>query len=234
MGLSRPASHASFTHFYGVHLGFRDQTPTDSCVQSRCGSPLSPRGLESPYHKLWTWDPYLYPSQEETSMEEEEEGEEEEEDEQEQEEEKTHKQLSSSIELSRASSSAVLLPGHRDVSEGLTNPTFSQDDIPTVSQSKPSSHRERSMKSPRLKCLFRDRPYGYCRSLSSSMENMTFSGAPLSPTKGSFPYLNEPVNKESLYGGRSFRDDTLLQCSRSKGIVLVCTPLLSQVDDLND
>lgn len=218
MGLSRPASHTSFSHFYGVHLGgFRDQTPCESCVPSRCGSPLSPRGLESPYHKLWTWDPYLYPSQEELSMEEEEEEEEDNEEEKEQEEEKTHKELPD-MDVSRSSSSAVLLPDCRDISEGLINPAFTQDDNPTVSQSKPSTHQKRSMKSPRLTCLFRDRPYGYCRSLSSSMENMTFSGAPLSPTRGSFPSLNDSVNKESLHGGRS-SDDTSLRCSRSKGIV---------------
>ncbi|XP_026198545.1 transient receptor potential cation channel subfamily M member 6 isoform X2 [Anabas testudineus] len=216
VGLSRPASHS---HFYGVHLsGLRDQTPCESCVPSSCGSPLSPRGLESPYHKFWTWDPYLYPSQEETSMEEEEEGEEDEEDneeEGEQEEDKTHKELLN-IDLSRASSTAVLLPDCRDISEGLINPAFSQDDSSIVSQSKPSSHQKRSMKSPRLTCLSRDRPYGFCRSLSSSMENMTFSGAPLSPTRGSFPSLNESMNNENLHGRRSFRDETSLGCCRSK------------------
>ncbi|XP_067376278.1 transient receptor potential cation channel subfamily M member 6 isoform X3 [Channa argus] len=216
VGVSRPASHASFSHFYGVyHSGFRDQTPSESCVPSRCGSPLSPRGLESPYHKLWTWDPHLYPNQEETSMEEEEEEEEEEDNvnEDEQEEEHAHKDLPN-IDLSRASSSAVLLPGCQDMAEGLINPAFSQDDSQTICRPKPSSHRERAVKSPRLTCLSRDRPYGYCRSLSSSMENVTFSGTPLSPTRGSFPSLTDPMNKESLHGGRSFRDDTSLHFSK--------------------
>lgn len=149
--------------------------------------------------------------------EEEEEEEEDNEDEKEQEEEKTHKQQPN-IDVSGASSSAVLLPDCQAISEGLINPAFSQDDNPTVSQAKSSIHRKRSMKSPRLTCLSRDRPYGYCRSLSSSMENMTFSGAPLSPTRGSFPSLNESMNRESLHGGRSFTDDTSLRCSRSKGI----------------
>lgn len=227
MGLPRPASYASFSHFYGVNLGFRDHTPSESCVTSRCASPLSPRGLDSPYHKLWTWDPCLYPSQEEESMEEEEEGEEDEDenkaDEQEQVE-KTHKPQSNK-ELSRSSSCAILLPKCQDGSEGLINPAFSQGDNATVSQSKPCNHWERSMKSPRLKGLYRDRPYGYCRSLSSSMENMTFGGAPISPTRGSFPFLYEQVTKTNLNGERSFRDDTSLQYSRSKGIVLVFTPL---------
>uniref|UniRef100_A0A7N5ZUU1 non-specific serine/threonine protein kinase n=1 Tax=Anabas testudineus TaxID=64144 RepID=A0A7N5ZUU1_ANATE len=115
VGLSRPASHS---HFYGVHLsGLRDQTPCESCVPSSCGSPLSPRGLESPYHKFWTWDPYLYPSQEETSMEEEEEGEEDEEDneeEGEQEEDKTHKELLN-IDLSRASTKSPSFQSTEDL-----------------------------------------------------------------------------------------------------------------------
>nr|XP_020446049.1 transient receptor potential cation channel subfamily M member 7-like isoform X2 [Monopterus albus] len=214
-GVSRTASHASFSQFYGVHLGvFRDQTPCDSCVPSRCGSPLSARGLESPYHKLWTLD--LYPSQEDTSMEEEEEVEEEKDDEEEedQEEEKTHKQLSD-IDVSRAASNAMLLSGPQDIFEGLINPAFSQYDSPPVSRFRPSSQMERSLKSLRCEGLFRDHPYGYCRSLSSSIEKMTFSGAPLSPTRGSFPFLDEATNRESLSGGRGFRAKTSLRCSSS-------------------
>lgn len=151
--------------------------------------------------------------------EEEEEIDEEEEGEDDKEEEKTVKQMSY-IELPRASSNTVLLPSGEDFSEGLINPAFSQDDGQTVPRPKP--FRGRPVKSPRLTCLSRHRPYGYCRSLSSSMENMTFSGAPLSPTRGSFPSFNEAMNKESLCGGRNFREDSSLQCSRSKGIVLVC------------
>ncbi|XP_037633258.1 transient receptor potential cation channel subfamily M member 6 isoform X1 [Sebastes umbrosus] len=192
---------------------FRDQTPCESCGQSRCGSPLSPRGMDSPHHKLWTCEPYLYPSQEETSMEE---GEEEEvEEEREQEEERIHKQLSDT-EVSRTSSDAVLLSDPRDISEGLVNPAFSHDDSQPSSRSRPSSQWERPVKSPRWAYLSRDRPYGYCRSLSCSVENMAFSGTPLSPMRGSFPSLNEPMNKESLSDGRGFRDDTSLRCSRSR------------------
>lgn len=142
-------------------------------------------------------------------MEEEEEGEEEEE-------ERKQEQLSNT-DVSRASSGAVLLSEPRGLSEGLVNPAFSQDDSLPCSRSRPV----RPVKSPRWACLFRDRPYGHCRSLSSSVENMTFSGAPLSPMRGSFPSLNDPVNKEILCGGRIFRDDTSLRCSQSRGIVVM-------------
>ncbi|XP_071338532.1 transient receptor potential cation channel subfamily M member 6 isoform X2 [Trachinotus anak] len=221
LGASRPASHASLSHFHGVHIGgFRDQTACESCGPSRCGSPLSPRGLESPHHKLWACDPYLYPSQEETSMEEEEEEREEEEDrdegdEEEQEGERTQEQLSD-IAVSTASSNAVLLPDPRDISEGLVNPAFSQDNSQPSSRSRSSSQWVRPVKSPRWACLSRDRPYGYCRSLSSSVENMTFSGAALSPTQGSFPSLNEAMNKESLSGGRSLKGGKSLQSIKSR------------------
>ncbi|KAM7018494.1 transient receptor potential cation channel subfamily M member 6 isoform 2-T2 [Tautogolabrus adspersus] len=206
-GGSKPASHTSLSHFYGggVHPGgFRGQTPCESCGPSHCGSPFSPRGLESPHHKLWTCDPYLYPNQEETAVEEEEEEQEEEEEEPEEE----RRQLSG-IEVSRASSNALLLSDPQDISEGLVNPAFSQYDIIPGSGSRP-------IKSPRQACLSRDRPYGNCRSLSSSVENMAFSGVPRSQMRGSVSSLNEPMNKESSSGGRTFRDDTLLRCSRSR------------------
>ncbi|XP_038558702.1 transient receptor potential cation channel subfamily M member 6 isoform X1 [Micropterus salmoides] len=218
LGVSRPASHASLSHFYGGGVplgGFRDQTPCHSCGPSRCGSPLSPRGVESPHYKLLTGDPFLYPSQK-TSMEEEEEVEEEEEEEEEEEheEDKAQEQLSNIV--SRASSNAVLLSDPRDISEGLVNPAFSQDDSQPSSLSRPSSQWGRPVKSHRWACLSRDRPYGHCRSLSSSVENIFFSGAPLSPMRGSFSSLNELLNKESLSDGRSLRDNTSLCCSRSR------------------
>uniref|UniRef100_A0A3Q1EW81 non-specific serine/threonine protein kinase n=1 Tax=Acanthochromis polyacanthus TaxID=80966 RepID=A0A3Q1EW81_9TELE len=207
MAVSRPASHTSFSHFYGsgVHLGgIRDQTPCESCERSRSGSPLSARGLESPHHKLWTCDPYLYPSQEETSMEE---GEEEEE---EPEKGRTH-QEQSNIEAIRTSSNALLLSDPRDVSEGLINPAFSLDDSQPSSQARHSSQWRRPVKSFKWTRMSRERPYGFCRSLSSSVENMTFSGASLSPMRGSFPSLNEAMKRES-----SFRDGTSLRCSKSQ------------------
>uniref|UniRef100_A0A3Q1BGJ8 non-specific serine/threonine protein kinase n=1 Tax=Amphiprion ocellaris TaxID=80972 RepID=A0A3Q1BGJ8_AMPOC len=212
MAVSRPASHTSFSHFYGggVHLGgIRDQTPCESCEPSRSGSPLPPRDLESPHHKLWTCDPYLYASQEEMSMEE---GEEEEEDEEEEEPEegRTH-QEQSNIEAIRTSSNALLLSDPRDVSEGLINPAFSLDDSQPSSRARHSSQWRRPVKSSRWTRMSRERPYGFCRSLSSSVENMTFSGAPLSPMRGSFPSLSEAMKRESLSNRRTFRDGTSLR-----------------------
>ncbi|XP_035496135.1 transient receptor potential cation channel subfamily M member 6 isoform X4 [Scophthalmus maximus] len=205
LGVSRSASHAAFSHCYGVHpCGFRDQTPCGSCGPSRCGCPLSPRSLESAHHKLWTCDPHLYPSQEETSMEEEEE----------EEGGRAQEQLSN-MTLSRGSSNAVLLSDPPDISEGLVNPAFSQDNSQPSCRSRSSNQWGRHVKTPRWAFPSRDRPYGFCRSLSSSMENMTLSGPPLSPMRGSVPSLDEPMKKQSLCGERSFRDDTL-QCNRSR------------------
>ncbi|KAM3610879.1 uncharacterized protein V6R79_009997 [Siganus canaliculatus] len=200
LGVSRPAS--------------RPKTSCESSAPSCCGSSLPSRSVESPHPKLWTCDPYLYPSQEETSAEEEEEATEEEEEEEEEDEEDTQEQLSNT-EASRTSSTAVLLSDPRDVSEGLVNPAFSPGDSQPDSRSRPPS-QYRPAKSPKWACLFRDRPYSHCRSLSSSMENMAFYGAPHSPLRGSFPCLNDPVIKEGSSGARTFRDDTLLRCSKSR------------------
>ncbi|KAM9858169.1 transient receptor potential cation channel subfamily M member 6 [Aulostomus maculatus] len=185
-GVPRPPSLASLLNLFGGS-GLRDQTLSESCGPSCCGSPLSSRsgdrGLESPHYKFWTLDPH--PVRKETSMEEEEEDDEDEEGEH-----------LSYQEVSRASSNAVLLS---DRAQGLVNPAFCQDD------SQPST-QSRLVKSPRWACLPRDHPYGHCRSLSSSVENMTFSGG--------FPYLNESPKKESAK--RSFSEDTSLQCSKSR------------------
>ncbi|KAM9360691.1 LOW QUALITY PROTEIN: transient receptor potential cation channel subfamily M member 6 [Symphorus nematophorus] len=203
-------------NWLGVPRPVSRQTPCESRGPSRCASPLPSRGVESPHHKLWTCDPYLYPNQEETSMEEEEEGEEEEAEEQEEEEQDEERTQGRLSHVDRASSNAVLLSDPRDIAEGLVNPAFSLDDSLPSSRSRPSSQWGRPVRTPRWACLSRDRPYGHCRSLSSSVENMAFSGRPLSPMRGSFPSLNEPMNKECLSGGRSFKDDTSLQCSRNK------------------
>lgn len=146
----------------------------------------------------------------------EEEEEEAEEEEEEQEEDRVQGQLS------RASSDAVLLSDPRGVPEGLVNPAFSQDNSQPQPCFKPSSQWGRPVRTARWACLATERPYGFCRSLSSSVENMAFSGAPLSPKRGSFPSLNEAITKESLSGGRGFRDDTSLQSSRSRGADVVC------------
>lgn len=149
----------------------------------------------------------------------EEEAEEDEGDEEELGEERTQEQLSN-MEACRASSKAFLLSDPQDISEGLVNPAFSEDDSRPSSQSRHSSLWRRPKRSPRLACMSRDHPYSHCRSLSSSVENMTFSGAPLSPMRGSFPSLNDTMNKESLCGGRSFRDKLSLWGSRSQGTVV--------------
>ncbi|KAM4576523.1 transient receptor potential cation channel subfamily M member 6 isoform 2-T2 [Odontesthes bonariensis] len=176
LGVSKSVSHTSLSHFV------RDQTPSESCESSRCGSPLSPRGLGSPHHRPWTCDPYLYPSQEATSMEEGEEEEEEEQGDKEdvQERERTQEELSN-MDNSQ--------PGFR---------------------SKHSSQWERPTISPRWAYMPRDHPYGNCRSLSSSMENMTFSVAPVSSS------LNQPMNNGGMSGRRGFSDDASLQCSRKQ------------------
>lgn len=144
--------------------------------------------------------------------------EEEEQEEEEEEEERNQDHLSCSG-VSRASSEAVLLSEPRNILQGLVNPSFSQDDSPPGFRSRPSSHWKRLMKSPRLACVFRDRPYSHCRSLSSSVENMTFSGAPLSQTVGS-PSLHDPANKVKD-GRETMRGDSSLRSSRRRGNVAV-------------
>ncbi|TKS79008.1 Transient receptor potential cation channel subfamily M member 6 [Collichthys lucidus] len=147
------------------------------------------------------------PKEEESSMEEEDDGNEEEEEEEEEEEHGAERKLSDTV--SKASSTAGLLSDPRDISEGLVNPAFTDDEGQPCSRSRPFSQWGRPAKPPRWACMSRDRPYGYCRSLSSSVENITFSGTPLGP-------LNEPMSKEGLSCGRSFRDDTSLQCSGNR------------------
>uniref|UniRef100_A0A673CDY6 non-specific serine/threonine protein kinase n=1 Tax=Sphaeramia orbicularis TaxID=375764 RepID=A0A673CDY6_9TELE len=111
----QPASHTAFFHHYG---GADNQTPSESCGPSRCGSPLSPRvsdrGLESLHYKLWTCEPHMYPTQEEAWMDEEEE----ELYEAEAEDQKTKEQLST-LQKSRTSSKAILLSDPRDISEAM-------------------------------------------------------------------------------------------------------------------
>lgn len=94
---------------------------------------------------------------------------------------------------------------------------FSQDESQPSFASRHSSHWRKPPLAPRWACMPRDGPYGYCRSLSSSMENMVFPGAPLSPKRGSFSSLNEAINRECMFDRRGFRDDASLQCSKSQG-----------------
>lgn len=143
-----------------------------------------------------------------------------EEEEEEEEEYMTQEQLSNT-EVSQASSDAVLLSEPQEVSVGVVNPAFSPEKISPDCCSRPSSQCTRPLKLPRWACVFRDRPCPHSRSLSSSVENMTLSGTPLSPVRGSITSINDPVKKVILSGRRIFRDDASLRCSRSRGIVVV-------------
>ncbi|XP_019717810.1 transient receptor potential cation channel subfamily M member 6 isoform X2 [Hippocampus comes] len=210
VGVSRDASPSTVLHLHGVgsHLsGFSDQTPFESRGPSRCGSPLffkfADRGLDTP-HKPWSCDAHLYPNCEEIDMEEEEEqgsG-----DEKKEQKEPIHEHLSN-LEESKSTSN-VLLSDPGNISQDLENGTLRQD----VSQL--NSQNRTFVKSPRSAYLSRDHPYGYCRSLSTSVEDMTFFGALPISRGASFPYLNEAPNKQD--GKRSFRDDTSLKWSRTR------------------
>uniref|UniRef100_A0A3B5MBF8 non-specific serine/threonine protein kinase n=1 Tax=Xiphophorus couchianus TaxID=32473 RepID=A0A3B5MBF8_9TELE len=95
-----------------------------------------------------------------------------------------------------------------------------------------SSHWRKPPLPTRWACVPRERPDGYCRSLSSSMEKIAFSGGPLSPTKGSFPSLEETTDKECLSDRRGLRNDASLWCSKSQGKT-PCTTLMSRVITLS-
>nr|XP_057925957.1 transient receptor potential cation channel subfamily M member 6 isoform X5 [Doryrhamphus excisus] len=202
-GISRTSSHSSCLHIHAVgsHLsGLGDLTPYESYGPSRCGSPLSLRfsdkGLESLHYKLWSCDALL--NREEIGMEEEEEEEESEGDDEEKEQKaEDHEHLYGPIVLSE----------HGNISKTLAKPIFCQEDCQLDFQTRPS------LKSSRWPYLSRNHPYGYSRSLSSSVENMTFSGGSLSP-RGSVPTLMEPMNKH--VAKRSFSNDTSLQWSRGR------------------
>ncbi|XP_014327969.1 transient receptor potential cation channel subfamily M member 6-like isoform X1 [Xiphophorus maculatus] len=170
-------SHVSSSQF---NLGGgRTKTPSETPESSRCGSPISPKPFGTAHSKAWTYDPHLYPSQEEASVEEGEEDAEREEKEEED------------------------VPNLEDESQ----PSF---------PSRYSSHWRKPPLPTRWACVPRERPDGYCRSLSSSMEKIAFSGGPLSPTKGSFPSLEETTDKECLSDRRGLRNDGSLWCSKSQ------------------
>ncbi|XP_061672748.1 transient receptor potential cation channel subfamily M member 6 isoform X2 [Syngnathoides biaculeatus] len=210
VGLSQPEPLPTVLHLHGLgsHLcGFGD--PYESRGPSRCGSLLSlkfsERGLESPHSKLWSCDLHLYPNCEENDMEEEEEEGNENDDHKDQNEPAHGRRYN--LEVWRPTSN-VDLPEPANISEDLEHSDFRQEDPQLICQNRPS------VKSPRSACRSRDFPHGCCRSLSSSVENMTFSGASPIPRGGSFPYLNQALNKQG--DKRSFGDDTSLQCSRSR------------------
>lgn len=143
-------------------------------------------------------------------MEEEEERSEEEE--KEEDEERELEDLPSSG-VSRASSDADLLSEPRNILEGLVNPSFSREDSPTGSRSIPSSQWRRPAKSHKVAGPFRDGPHSYSRSLSSSVENMTFTGAPPSQMAGSLPESAREVRDESATTSSTL----CLQSNKKKG-----------------
>ena len=148
-----------------------------------------------------------------------EEGEEEDVEEEEQEEEKTQEQEQlSNPKVCRASGDVFPLSNPQDFYDVLINLMFSQDDSQPAFLSRHSSQWRRPMIAPKWSCVPRDRPYGYCRSLSSSMENVTFASAPLSQRRGS---LNELMIKEDMGGKRGFRDDSSLSNWRNQGTVVM-------------
>ncbi|XP_054906514.1 transient receptor potential cation channel subfamily M member 6 isoform X4 [Poeciliopsis prolifica] len=167
-------SHVSSSQF---NLGGgRTKTPSETPESPRCGSPVSPKPLGTAQSKAWTYDPHLYPSPEEASVEEGEEDAEREEKEEEEE-------------------------------DDESQPSF---------PSKHSSHWRKPPLPTRWACVPRERTYGYCRSLSSSMEKIAFSGGPLSPTKGSFPSLDETTDKDGICDRRGLRNAVYLWCSKSQ------------------
>uniref|UniRef100_A0A8C4DVT5 non-specific serine/threonine protein kinase n=1 Tax=Dicentrarchus labrax TaxID=13489 RepID=A0A8C4DVT5_DICLA len=178
-------------------------------------------------------------TQKETSMEEEAEEEEEDEEEEEAEEkegdeERSQEQLSN-INISRSSSNAVLLSDPRDVSEGLVNPAFSQDDSLPSPRSRPSSQWVKPVKSPRWACLSRDRPYGHCRSLSSTMERNNLMRLahtiPFTPVS----ILGEEVSIYSLEEVPSEADSESSTVSSwsSRGLSAMLQPLSSEEGSLD-
>lgn len=200
--------------FFSVQLR-TEQTPRETCGPSCSAYPSFLRGTESSHPKPWTCDAYLYASQEETSMEEEEEMEEEE---------REVEDLSSSG-VSRASSDADLLPEPQNILGGLVNPSFTGEDSPTGLRTIPSSQWRRPAESHKAACPFRDGPYSYCRSLSSSVENMTFSGAPPSQTAGS---VSEPTSEARDERGTK-SGNSCLQNNKKRGKVVAPTQRLENL-----
>uniref|UniRef100_A0A3B3TU21 non-specific serine/threonine protein kinase n=1 Tax=Poecilia latipinna TaxID=48699 RepID=A0A3B3TU21_9TELE len=141
----------------------RTKTPSETPESSRCGSPISPKSFGTAHSKAWTHDPHLYPSQEEASVKE---GEEDAEREEKEEEDVTN------LEVFVAYSNCLTVS---DSDNDDVSPDFSQDESQPSFPSRHSSHWRKPPLPTRWACLPRERPYGYCRSLSSSMENIAFS-----------------------------------------------------------
>ncbi|TNM90310.1 hypothetical protein fugu_004544 [Takifugu bimaculatus] len=141
---------------------------------------LSSWNQDSSHAKLWTCDPNLLPNPEEISMEEEEE--------EEDEDGLTHERLTNVEECAGAVLSTPC--------GGSGSPAFVPEDNAARCHSRISSQWRQAGTLSKWGGVLRGHPYGHCRSLSSSMENITFSSTQ-SPK-------------------RTFRDEASLQCSRSR------------------
>lgn len=161
-----------YNMFFSLCPTCPEQTACEKWEPFCSGYPSFLRGTESANRKPRTCDALLYTSQGEMSMEEEEERSEEE---MAEEEEERELEDSPSSEVSRVSSDADLLSEPQNILEGLVNPSFSREDSPTGSRSIPSSQWRRPARPNKVSGSFRDAPYSYCRSLSSSVENMAFT-----------------------------------------------------------
>ncbi|XP_028312748.1 transient receptor potential cation channel subfamily M member 6-like isoform X3 [Gouania willdenowi] len=192
-GISRPGSFASLSQLFctGPPFSVLNQTPSEACEIARCEPPSFPEVFESF-------------SQEKTSRDK---------DKEDKREWQTTQEKPSNVKCNKSSSCALLLLDSEDMQEGLINPSFTLGESQTSSRDTCTSHCRRLQKPVGT---FIDRPYISCRSLSSSMENVNLSGAPLSPKRGSFPSLNEPMIKNSLWCRRGFGDATSLQQSRGR------------------
>ncbi|XP_016898711.1 transient receptor potential cation channel subfamily M member 6 isoform X3 [Cynoglossus semilaevis] len=203
---SPPVAYSFSSRGLGVqhHFGLKDQSFPVSSGHSYSQTPFVSGHLELPYRKFSIGEQYLCHSQEETSVEEEkEEYLAEREEDEDNHEEGSQKELFPNMTSSRTSSHTVLLSNHDDISEGLVNPAFSLENSQPAPLS--SDQCERHLKS-RWNRMSVNHPYIWCRSLSSSVENITFCAAPLCPERDSFPSLCRPMRGQRLSSGRSFSD----------------------------
>ncbi|XP_072289423.1 transient receptor potential cation channel subfamily M member 6 [Eucyclogobius newberryi] len=113
------------------------------------------------------------------------------------------------------SSKAVVLSEPKNISDGLINPGFYSDGNQPSLASRPSRQWKSLDKHPGWSRQSRDHPYAYCRSLSSSVENITFSGKSPNPERGSFFYFDEPVMEECLSIGNELQATSGRKWSKS-------------------
>ncbi|KAJ0068044.1 hypothetical protein NL108_015095, partial [Boleophthalmus pectinirostris] len=149
----------------------KDQTPSDSHEPSTSTAPLSPNFCDRGFGRLWTQESNTNPKVEEDEQE------------------------TQDNDDFKSSSQVELLCEDKDISEGLSNPAFCSGSSHASPPSLLSSQWKSSVKHLRWSRLSRDHPYQYCRSLSSSVENLTFSGKLLNQNHSSIPHFDEPLMK---------------------------------------